>query len=144
MGLYADDEMLRSLNLIEKDLNDKFYIEGTQRIDVRNKIARKLCANTLIHREFSNPYPAKLIIEKDKLWTKNANRAKMIGQININSYAPYPKNPKIAKFFKEISLADELGSGIRNMVKYTKIYSEGIPEFKEDDIFTTIIPLVAQ
>ncbi len=134
----------RLIAFIEKHLDDKFYIEGTQRIDVRNKIARELCANTLIHREFSNPYPAKLIIEKDKLWTENANRAKMIGQININSYAPYPKNPKIAKFFKEIGLADELGSGIRNMVKYTKIYSESIPEFKEDDIFTTIIPLVAQ
>ena len=134
----------RLIAFIEKHLDDKFYIEGTQRIDVRNKIARELCANTLIHREFSNPYPAKLIIEKDNLWTENANRAKMIGQININSYAPYPKNPKIAKFFKEIGLADELGSGIRNMVKYTKIYSESIPEFKEDDIFTTVIPLVAQ
>lgn len=134
----------RLIAFIEKHLDDKFYIEDTQRIDVRNKIARELCANTLIHREFSNPYPAKLIIGKDKLWTENANRAKMIGQINISSYAPYPKNPKIARFFKEIGLADELGSGIRNMVKYTQIYSGGIPEFKEDDIFTTTIPLVAQ
>lgn len=27
------------------------------------------------------------------------------------------------------------------MIKYTKIYSGGIPNFKEEDIFTTIIPL---
>ena len=66
----------------------------------------------------------------------------MIGTIDINSYEPYPKNPKIAKFFKEIGLADELGSGVRNMVKYTKIYSGGVPILKEDDIFRTIIPLV--
>ena len=132
----------RLIAFIEKHLNDKFYIEGTQRIDVRNKIARELCANLLIHREFSNPYPAKLIIEKDCIKTENANRAKMIGTIDINSYEPYPKNPKIAKFFKEIGLADELGSGVRNMVKYTKIYSGGVPILKEDDIFRTIIPLV--
>ena len=75
------------------------------------------------------------------LRTENANRAKMIGKIDINSYEPYPKNPKIAKFFKEIGLADELGSGVKNMVKYTKIYSGGVPEFKEDDIFRTVIPL---
>ena len=132
----------RLIAFIEKHLDDKFYIEGTQRIDVRNKIARELCANLIIHREFSNPYPAKLIIEKDCIKTENANRAKMIGTIDINSYEPYPKNPKIAKFFKEIGLADELGSGVRNMVKYTKIYSGGVPILKEDDIFRTIIPLV--
>lgn len=34
------------------------------------------------------------------------------------------------------------GSGVRNMVKYTKIYSGGIPEFKEDDIFRTNVPLI--
>lgn len=65
----------------------------------------------------------------------------MIGTIDINTYEPYPKNPKIAKFFKEIGLADELGSGVRNMVKYTQIYSGGVPILKEDDIFRTIIPL---
>lgn len=41
----------------------------------------------------------------------------MIGKIDLKNYEPYPKNPKnpkIAKFFKEIGLADELGSGMRN------------------------------
>lgn len=134
----------RLMAFVEKHLDDKFYIEGNQRIDVRNQIARELCANVLIHREFSNPYPAKLIIGKDFLKTENANKAKMIGKINVDFYEPYPKNPKIAKVFKEIGLADELGSGVRNMVKYTKIYSGGIPEFKEDDIFRTFIPLTPQ
>ena len=32
----------------------------------------------------------------------------MIGKINVDFYEPYPKNPKIAKIFKEIGLADEL------------------------------------
>lgn len=131
----------RLMAFVEKHLDDKFYLEGNQRIDVRNKIARELCVNMLIHREFSNPYPAKLIIEKDYLRTENANRAKMIGKINVDFYEPYPKNPKIAKIFKEIGLADELGSGVRNMYKYTKIYSGGLPDLKEDDIFRAYIPL---
>lgn len=132
----------RLIAFIDKHLDDKFYLEGTQRIDVRNKIARELCTNLLIHREFLNPYPAKLIIEKNCIRTENANRAKMIGELDVNSYEPYPKNPKLAKFFKEVGLADELGSGVKNIVKYTKIYSGGIPEFKEGDIFRTRIPLV--
>ena len=51
------------------------------------------------------------------------------------------KNPPIAKVFREIGLADELGSGMRNSYKYTKMYSGGEPVFTEADIFTTVIPL---
>ena len=125
----------RLTNFIKKHLNDKFYIEDDQRINVRDVIARELCANLLIHREYSNPYPAKLIIGKESILTENANKPRIIGYIDLNNYSPYPKNPKIANFFKEIGLADELGSGIKKIVKYTKIYSGGIPEFKDDEIF---------
>lgn len=49
--------------------------------------------------------------------------------------------PPIAKVFREIGLADELGSGMRNSYKYTKLYSGGEPVFTEADVFTTVIPL---
>ena len=58
--------------------------------------------------------------------------------------SPYPKNPKIARFFKEIGWVDELGSGIRNVYKYSKIYLGADPEFLEGDVFKTIIPLVSK
>ena len=58
-----------------------------------------------------------------------------------NNYTPYPKNPKLANFFKEIGLADELGSGIKKITKYNKIYTGGIPCFKDDDIFKVVVPL---
>ncbi len=135
----------RLMAFVDKHLDDRFYIENNQRIDVRNKIAREICSNLLMHREFASPYPAKLIIEKDYLRTENANRAKMIGELKPESYEPYPKNPKIAKVFKEIGLADELGSGVQNLYKYTPIYSDGAePQLKENDIFRTIIPINAQ
>jgi len=34
--------------------------------------------------------------------------------INPASFSAFPKNPVIARFFKEIGRADELGSGVRN------------------------------
>jgi ATP-dependent DNA helicase RecG len=40
-----------------------------------------------------------------------------------------------------IGRADQLGSGIRNLYKYTKLYSGGEPELIEGDVFRTIIPL---
>ncbi len=136
------DSYDRLTDFIKKHLNDKFYIEDDQRINVRDVIARELCANLLIHREYSNPYPAKLVITKDSIITENANKPRTIGFIDLNNYSPYPKNPKIAGFFKEIGLADELGSGIKKIAKYTKIYSGGgEPLFKDDEIFIANVPL---
>ena len=136
------DSYDRLTDFIKKHLNDKFYIEDDQRINVRDVIARELCANLLIHREYSNPYPAKLVITKDSIITENANKPRTIGFINLNNYSPYPKNPKIAGFFKEIGLADELGSGIKKIAKYTKIYSGGgEPLFRDDEIFVATVPL---
>lgn len=43
--------------------------------------------------------------------------------------------------FREIGLADELGSGMRNTYKYTKMYSGAEPQFVEGDVFRITIPL---
>ena len=55
------------------------------------------------------------IITSNAILTENANKPRMIGfiDIDIDNYSSFPKNPKIARFFKEIGLADELGSGIK-------------------------------
>lgn len=82
-----------------------------------------------------------MVITKEAILTENANKPRMIGFIDLNNYSPYPKNPKIASFFKEIGLADELGSGIKKIAKYTQIYSGGTPIFKDDEIFKVVVPL---
>ena len=43
--------------------------------------------------------------------------------------------------FREIGLADELGSGMRNTYKYTQLYSGENPVFEEGGIFRITIPL---
>ena len=84
-----DDRDIITTNLIEsydrlmafiiKHLDDRFYLENDRRIDIRNIIGREICVNLLIHREFIEPFYARLIIEKDVLRTENANKARMIG-----------------------------------------------------------------
>ena len=61
------------------------------------------------------------------MYTENANRAHGHGMLELSSFQPFPKNPAISKIFRETSLADELGSGMRNTYKYTKLYSGGMP-----------------
>ncbi len=135
------DSYERLMQFVAKHLDDKFYLEKDQRISLRDKIFREVISNILIHREFLNPYPAKFVIERNRVFTENSNKAHGFGLIDPNNFSPYPKNPIIAKFFKEIGWVDELGSGIRNINKYNKIYSSKEAEFIEGDVFKTIIPL---
>ena len=122
------------------------YMERTERQDKVDIIWQQLCywemiANTLIHREFTSSYTAKFVIEKDRMYTENANRSSGDGIITPDNMEPNPKNPIIASFFRNIGWSDRLGSGVRNIFKYSKYYSGEEPEFVEGDVFRIIVPL---
>ena len=119
----------------EKHLNDPFHLEGNQRVSLRSHILREIIGNLLIHREFSHAFPAKFVIERGQLFSENSNRPHGHGPIDPRLFSPYPKNPVIARVFKEIGLADELGSGVRKLFRFGKAYTGYEPELIEDDIF---------
>ncbi len=75
------------------------------------------------------------------MYVENANRASQEAVITPDNMEPSPKNPIIASFFRNIGYADQLGSGVRNLFKYSKFYSGKDPEFIEGDIFRIIVPL---
>jgi len=146
-----DDRLRVDINLIEsfdvlmefiaKHTNDPFFLINNLNVSVRSHIAKEVVSNILVHREFSSAFPARIIIEQDRLIAENWNRALRHGRIDPENFEPYPKNPILARFFVNIGYADTLGSGVRNLVKYTKLYSGGVPELIEGEIFRTIIPL---
>lgn len=134
----------RLMAFVAKHLPDKFYQEKETRSSLRDRLFREVVSNLIIHREFSNAFPAKLIIENERVYTENWSRPHGSGVIDPANFSPYPKNPVIARFFKEIGRVDELGSGVINVYKYTGIYSSGAkPTFIEGDVFKIIIPLIA-
>ncbi|RKX19730.1 MAG: AAA family ATPase [Candidatus Zixiibacteriota bacterium] len=133
------DSFDRLMAFGQKHLPDPFYEEKSQRISARDKIIRELASNILIHREYRNPYHAKFIIEKERIFAENSNRPHGHGRIDPQNFSPFPKNPVIAGVFKEIGRADELGSGTRNLMKYGKLYSEQPVELLENDVFNTIV-----
>jgi ATP-dependent DNA helicase RecG len=146
-----DDRLMVGTNLIEsydllmdfiaKHTSDKFFLIEDQQVSVRSWIAREFVINILVHREYSSPFPAKIVIEKDRIYTENWNRALRHGRIEPDTFTPYPKNPLLSYFFVNIGRADQLGSGVRNLYRYTKMYSGGEPELIEGDVFKTVVPL---
>lgn len=146
-----DDRLIIESNLVEsydalmqfisKHTDDKFFLIDNVNMSVRNAIAREIVSNILVHRDFSSAFPAKLIIEKDRICTENWNRTQRIGKLDMEDFTPYPKNPLLAKFFINIGYADGLGSGVRNLYKFTRIYCGGEPDLEEGDVFRLTVPL---
>lgn len=135
------DSYDRLIEFGQKHLNDLFVLDGIVNVNARDRILREIVSNTLAHRDYSSGYPAKMIIDDEKITVENSNLAHGMGALDLQKFEPFPKNPAISKVFREIGLADELGSGMRNTYKYTQLYSGQNPLFEEGDIFRTIIPL---
>jgi ATP-dependent DNA helicase RecG len=130
------------MSFISEHTMDRFFLIGVQNVSVRSWIARELVSNLLAHREYSNSFMSRVFIEKERIVTENWNRSQIFGKLDQDNYTPRSKNPIIARFFVNIGYADELGSGIRNLYKYTRIYTSGAePELFEGDIFRAIVPL---
>lgn len=146
-----DDRDIVEDNLIEaydklmafcmKHMDNRFVLDKDISVDARELIAREVISNILIHRDYSNAFPAKLIIEMDVLRTENWSKSRFNGPLSIDTFSPYPKNPLLASFFVNIGRADTLGSGMRNLYKYTRLYSNSDPMLSEGDIFEIRIPL---
>ena len=56
----------RLMQFIQKHTNDKFYLEGSHSVSIIDKIARELCSNLLIHREFLSGITSRIIITLEK------------------------------------------------------------------------------
>ena len=136
------DAYSRLSSFAAKHLPDPFFLVKDQRVSLRDKIFREVIANLIVHREYTNATPSRFIIHRDRVEVVNANKPHGRGPIDFHSFAPYSKNPVIAHFFVQIGRMDELGSGIRNIVRFLRSYAQGqYPVFEEDDVFRTIIPL---
>lgn len=133
------DSYDRILSFIQKHLPDPFYLEGIERISLRDVIFREVASNILIHREYASGASSRLIIEYGKVTTENPNRPHGFGLLDLATVAPFPKNPVVGAFFREIQRADELGSGMRKMMLYGKKYGGKDPQLMEGDLFRMVI-----
>jgi len=138
------DSYDRMMAFIAKHLDSGFAIgEDTRRYSPRDLLFREAIANSLIHREYRDRTTATMVIEKDKVTFTNGCISLGRGILKVGSFSPKSKNPRIAAVFHNMGLADELGSGVRNMFTYNKVYSNAEPIIKEGDVFEITIPLVS-
>lgn len=132
----------RLIDFIAKCTMDRFALaEDTRRVSPRNVMAREIVLNMIMHRDITDGHTSRVIIYKDKLICENPNSFRTMGLLTIKNYTPFAKNPTLAKFFREIGYADELGSGFIKITKNSYLYSGKPPIFEDKEMFRVIIPL---
>lgn len=147
-----DDRRMVSLNLLEShgqlcEFLNRYLPSGFAlrqngvAYHPRDIVVRELVSNSLAHREYGNPFPASISIERGELRTKNASRSMFEGRISLSAFTPMPKNPKIAEVFRQVGLAERLGSGLKNIQTASLAYSGLDPEFTDGDIFEANVPI---
>lgn len=146
-----DDRLVCKSNLVraydelvdfcEKWLPNPFALDDGQRKSARDVIVRELVCNSLIHREFVSSHIARIEIDNDGIHTKNASRALFAGPVTLESLDPTPKNPIIANFFTQMGRSEELGSGTRNLYKFSRLYTGRDPILEDGDQFTAFVPV---
>ena len=147
-----DDRLMVRTNLLdsyeqlreftERNLPDRFVLKGDKRVSPRTMTARELVANSLMHREYSSPVVARVTIDNESIRTVNASRSFFEGRMKLGEFTPMPKNPIIANVFVQTGIAEQLGSGLRNLIRASRQYTEREPEFRDGDIFEATIPIV--
>jgi len=101
-------------------------------------IAHELVVNMLVHRDYSSKERGRITVEQDCIVTENkSSSVENPGRIDPKKITPYPKNPLLINFFKNIGLADASGSGIRKL--FAKKFK---PEVTiKDNFFKIIVPI---
>lgn len=132
------------MSFLAKHLPDRFYMEGDQRVSLRDKLFREVVANLLIHREYKNHMPTTFIIGRSGIEAKNANRPLKTGPVTLENYERHPKNPHMANFFVQLGRAEHLGTGVRNIYRYTELYTSHQPTIVDGDLYNVHIPLPSE
>ena len=78
-----------------------------------------------VHADFSSGYACFLHVFKDRVVSKNPTRLLPEipeGELTIEQLNNYTKNPLLVCVFHEMSWVEDLGSGIRNILRYAPLY----------------------
>lgn len=101
-------------------MSNKFQIEDAQQISLCDKLFWEVIASTLIHKDFINEYPGRLVVARDKVAVDNWNRSHGSSMIQLDTYSPSPK-PMIVVYYREIGSAESQwrrGSSVEVKLKH--------------------------
>ena len=144
----CEDNLINSFDEIQKYINSNiespfFLDENGVTYNATGVIVREIVGNILIHRDFMDATSPKIIIYKDKIVATNPNMSRNYQVLNADNFEPFSKNAIIAKVFRKIGYADELGSGVRKINDVCNKYFKSKPIFEDKDVFKVEVDFIS-
>ena len=145
----CEDNLINSFDEIQKYINSNiespfFLDENGVTYNATGVIVREIVGNILIHRDFMDATSPKIIIYKDKIVATNPNMSRNYQVLNADNFEPFSKNAIIAKVFRKIGYADELGSGVRKINDVCNKYFKSKPIFEDKDVFKVEVDFISE
>lgn len=112
--------------------------------DSLNRMMRELAVNSLIHRDLSSSYQARIVITDDELVVENASKPVGLELISEDGIGYYAKNPVIEQFFYSLGFASLRGNGIPTIFTVCKECLNSLPVFENNEVFRCVVPLKPQ
>ena len=142
----CEDNLIKSYDEIIKYILDKidqpFYLSPNGvTYNAVNVVVRELVSNVLIHRDFLDATGTQILLYRDRIEVSNPNNPKTYKDVEMNDLEPFSKNPIIAKTFRKIGYADELGSGFEKIENACTAYFKSTPVGKDKEVFKTVVYL---
>lgn len=142
----CEDNLIKSYDEIIKYILDKidqpFYLSPNGvTYNAVNVVVRELVSNVLIHRDFLDATGTQILLYRDRIEVSNPNNPKTYKDVEMNDLEPFSKNPIIAKIFRKIGYADELGSGFEKIENACATYFKSTPVVKDKEVFKTVVYL---
>ncbi|MCD8286081.1 MAG: putative DNA binding domain-containing protein [Clostridia bacterium] len=110
--------------------------------EAMDKVLRNLIVNFLVHREYTSPIPARLVISPDSISTENAHDAEGLGEVAPGFICAYPYRSvlnALLKAFREAGLVYGLNTGLDEIANNSGSLSAKPPVFVEGNTFRATV-----
>ncbi len=145
----CEENLINSFDEIQDYINSKidspfFLDENGVTYNATGVVIREIVGNILIHRDFMEATSPKIIIYKDRIVASNPNMSRNYQVLDVNNFEPFSKNAIIARVFRKIGYADELGSGVRKINDSCVKYFKSKPFFEDKDTFKVDVSFISE
>jgi ATP-dependent DNA helicase RecG len=118
------DSYSRLMKFVQRNLPKRVLSEGANSLNIREKLFNEIITNFLVHREYTNKYPSRLLIFSDRVVTENGSNSLRNETIPFAQLDTRIRNPLIYKVFQAMGQIEEFGSGKTNILKYAPFYDK--------------------
>ena len=126
----------KTVEIIQRNLESPSRIEGLKRIEkiFPQEVLREAVTNAVAHRDYSIGAEIRVYMFSNRIEVRSPGalpNTVTIEKMKIGGY-PFPRNPLIAQYLRDLRYIDRLGRGVQMILRKTKEVGFSEPSLREE------------